>query len=62
MNNGTMVSEGEMQVKLVVQVLAGHVPEGVVVNVSFQTIPGSATGMNSRVTVLLFFMLRMFEG
>ena len=41
------MSEGEMQVKLEVQVLAGHVPEGVVVNVFFQTIPGSATGTYS---------------
>ena len=47
MNNETtmMVSEGDMQVVLVVQVLDGQVPEGVVVNVFFQTIPGSATGM-----------------
>ena len=44
MKNKTMVSEGDMQVVLVVQVLAGQVL-GVVVNMFFRTIPGSATGM-----------------
>ena len=45
-SNETEVSEGEQAV-LVVRVLAGQFPEGVVVNVFFQTIPGSATGRYS---------------
>lgn len=43
MNNET-VSEEDMQVELVIQVLAGQLAEGVIVNVFFQTIPGNATG------------------
>ena len=43
--NGTTVSEGDMQVELVVQVIDGHVPEGVVV--FFKTMQGNATGTYS---------------
>ena len=58
-SNETEVSEGEQAV-LVVRVLAGQFPEGVVVNVFFQTIPGSATGRysNNHLSIAAVSLLR----